>query len=270
VPFSALYDRVGATDTGNFNYHLGRLTDHFVRRTDDGYELTAPGFRVVRAVIAGGVTGDPRLGPVPVEATCRRCGAPAELSHEDGTTWLRCTDCEGYWPRRGGEIFGFGLPPRGLESREPDAVLAATIAYSVRRFETMCDGVCPACGGTVEASLAVCADHDPGEGVCVACGSRFLGVITAVCGACKFAWRSPAYAPVSHHPALVAFYYDHDVEHVPATWAAIARGLDWAERPAGTDPPAVRVVAECDGDRRGFLVDDAGTVVDVESAPGSR
>lgn len=266
VPFSELYERVGADDTGNFNYHLGRLSGHFVRRTEEGYELAAPGFRVVRAIVAGGVTDDPTLDPTPVGATCRQCGDPLTVTYEDGTTWARCSSCAGYWPRRGGEVFGFDLPPEGLRDRTPDEVFDATIAYSIRRFATMADGVCPECGGTADASLSVCADHDPkaGEGVCAACDSHFVGVIVAVCTACKFAWRSPGYAPVNHHPALVAFYYDHGVEHVPATWAGISRGLDWREERVGTDPPSLRIVVTHDGDRRSFVLDETGTVVAVE------
>jgi DNA-binding transcriptional ArsR family regulator len=52
VGFSTLRDRVGTADSGRFNYHLDRLTDHFVRRTDDGYELREAGLTVGRSVIA--------------------------------------------------------------------------------------------------------------------------------------------------------------------------------------------------------------------------
>jgi hypothetical protein len=263
VPFSTLFERVGADDTGNFNYHLGKLTEHFVRRTDDGYELAPPGFEVVRAIVAGTATETPALAAAAVDATCRRCGSPVEITYEDATTWARCTGCEGYWPDRGGEIFGFSLPPQGLRERDPDEILHATIVYSIRRFETMSDGVCPACGGTVDAALAVCDDHAP-DGVCDACGSSFLGVLTFVCDSCKFAWRSPSYAAVSNHPALVAFYYDHGVEHVPATWAAISRGLDWEEERLATGPGPLRLTVTHDGDRRRFVLDETGTVVAVD------
>ncbi|WP_435064224.1 DUF7351 domain-containing protein [Halobaculum sp. EA56] len=264
VPFSELFDRVDVEDTGNFNYHLGKLTGHFVRRTDAGYELSAPGFRIVRAVVAGGVTGNPALAPSRVGETCDRCGSPVAVAYEDGITWVRCRSCEGYWPQRGGEIFGFGLPPNGLRGRDPDGVLDATIAYSIRRFETMIDGVCPECGAPVAASLAVCDDHDPGEGVCDACGSRFLGVVSAVCDSCKFHWRSPGYAPVSHHPALISFYDDRGVEHVPATWAAIERGFGWVEERVPGAPDRLRLVVGHDGHERRFTLDRTATVVDVE------
>jgi hypothetical protein len=265
VSFSDLYDRVGVDDTGNFNYHLGKLTDHFVRRTESGYELTAPGLGIVRAVVAGGVTGDPTLASTPVDATCKRCGGRVEITYEDGTTWARCTACEGYWRQRAGEILGFSLPPAGLRDRDADEILDATLVYSIHRFATMVHGVCPECSASVDASLAVCADHRAGDGVCDACGSRFLGIVTFVCEACKFAWRSPSYAPVSHHPALVSFYYDHGIEHVPCTWAAISRGLELREELLATDPASLRLTATHEGDRLHFTLDETATVVDVDS-----
>lgn len=50
VEFSALRDRVGAADSGRFNYHLGRLRETLVAKTTDGYVLTATGERVTRGL----------------------------------------------------------------------------------------------------------------------------------------------------------------------------------------------------------------------------
>lgn len=263
ISFSKLFDLAGAEDTGNFNYHLGKLTGHFVRRSEAGYELSAPGFKIVRAIIAGGITGDPGMQPTPVDATCERCGSTVDITYEDGTTWVRCSVCEGYWPQHGGEIFGFSLPPEGLRGRAPDEILDATIVYSIHRFETMIDGVCPECGATVDTSLAVCGDHDAEEGICDACDTHFRGVITCLCRSCKFAWRSPSYAPVSHHPALVSFYYDLGIEHSPGTWAAINRGFGWREEHISTNPPSLRLTVEHEGESLRFVLDQTGTIVEV-------
>lgn len=44
--FSDLRSAVGMRDSGQFNYHLGKLTDQFVRQTDDGtYALSVDGER---------------------------------------------------------------------------------------------------------------------------------------------------------------------------------------------------------------------------------
>lgn len=263
VPFSALYDRVESGDTGNFNYHLGKLTDHFVRQTDEGYELTASGFEIVRAVVAGGSTENPVLEPTVIEETCARCGNPVEIAYGDGTTWAQCTVCEGYW-RGDGELFGFSLPPEGLRERGPEEILDATIVYSIHRFETMNDGVCPVCAGAVGASLDVCEDHDAGDGICDTCGFHYQGIITFVCDSCKFAWRSPGWAPVHCHPATVSFYYDHGVEHVQSSWTAIRRGFEWREKLLSSNPIKLRITVSHERDELDATLDETGTVVDVE------
>lgn len=57
VPFAELRKRVGATDSGRFNYHLGKVRSHFVVATDDGYRLSVVGMRAAAAVL-GGEFGD--------------------------------------------------------------------------------------------------------------------------------------------------------------------------------------------------------------------
>ena len=43
VPFSELFEAVGVDDSGQFNYHLGKLRERFVTRRETGYELTPVG-----------------------------------------------------------------------------------------------------------------------------------------------------------------------------------------------------------------------------------
>jgi hypothetical protein len=59
LSFSVLRDRVGVEDSGQFNYHLEQLVGHFVRKTEDGYQLRRAGRRVVEAVLSGAVTDAP-------------------------------------------------------------------------------------------------------------------------------------------------------------------------------------------------------------------
>ena len=49
VAFSELHDSVEMRDSAQFNYHLQQLTDQFVAKTDDGYDLRHAGAQVVRA-----------------------------------------------------------------------------------------------------------------------------------------------------------------------------------------------------------------------------
>ena len=51
ISFSELLERVGIRDSGQFNYHLGRLRGRFVDRTDDGYRLTPTGAAVGETIL---------------------------------------------------------------------------------------------------------------------------------------------------------------------------------------------------------------------------
>jgi ribosomal protein L37AE/L43A len=248
VSFSDLYEQVDIEDTGNFNYHLGELVGHFVTETDDGYELAGPGSRIVRSIVAGTVTGDPTLAPSPLDVSCMRCDSSLEVLHRDGTTWVRCTECEGFWASGSGVILGFGLPPEGLRGRTPDEILDATIVYTLNRVTTMSDGVCPDCGGTVDASLTVCEAHDADDGICEACGEHFLGRITYVCSSCKNNFLTPSWEPLTHHPDVVAFYHDHGIDHVHNSWETIQRCFGWCEHLLSADPPRLRVTVPLEED----------------------
>ena len=52
VGFADLRTRVGVRDSGRFNYHLRRLCERFVERTDAGYRLTRDGAAVADALAA--------------------------------------------------------------------------------------------------------------------------------------------------------------------------------------------------------------------------
>ena len=53
IAFSALCDRTGIEDTGQFNYHLTRLRGPFVAKGPEGYSLTPAG-RAVGQLLTGG------------------------------------------------------------------------------------------------------------------------------------------------------------------------------------------------------------------------
>lgn len=264
VSFSDLYDRVGIGDTGNFNYHLERLAGHFVTEVDDGYELAEPGFRIVRAIIAGTVTGDPTLDATPLGVSCTRCASPLEVLYSGGTTWVRCTECAGCWAPGSGVILGFDLPPEGLHNRRPAELLDATIVYTLNRLSAMGDGVCPDCGGTVGATLTVCEAHDPGESLCEACGEFFLGIITYVCNSCKNNFRTPSWQPLTNHPDVIAFYHDHGIHHVHNSWTAIRRCFEWREHLRATDPLRLQVTVPLQDEALHAAIDETGTVLELE------
>jgi DNA-binding transcriptional ArsR family regulator len=89
LTYSELFERVDYDDSGNFSYHLEKLTGPFIRQTDLGYELKQTGINVVRAVLAGTMIDDPVLGPTAVDATCPLCDAPIEISTTAETYHVR-------------------------------------------------------------------------------------------------------------------------------------------------------------------------------------
>lgn len=47
LSFSDLRERAGSPESSRFNYYLGKLTDHFVAKRDDGYELRRAGAHTI-------------------------------------------------------------------------------------------------------------------------------------------------------------------------------------------------------------------------------
>jgi hypothetical protein len=180
VRFSALRQEVGMRDSAQFNYHLGKLTDQFVREADTGYELRHAGEKVVHAILAGSFTQHPELEPFAVGDDCVLCGGGLLAVYEDERLRVACPDC-GY---RHGE---YAFPPGGLTDRTQVEILDA-FDQRVRHLHCLAkDGVCPECSGrmetTIERAGACCIDsaltathecQQCGHSVCSAVGLALL------------------------------------------------------------------------------------------------
>jgi len=143
--FSDVRDEVGMRDSAQFNYHLGKLTDQFVRKTDEGYELRTAGQRVVQAILAGSFTEHPRR-EFATGDPCTRCGAELTAQYDDEMLAVECPECG----RGHGE---YPFPPGGLHGRTDDEVLEA-FDQRVRHLHCLAkDGVCPECGGRMSTTI---------------------------------------------------------------------------------------------------------------------
>lgn len=89
VPFSEIRDRLDVRDPGLLNYHLNKLTEHFVRRTPDGYELRETGRRIFRVVLSGTAVTEPSIGPVEIDAeyVCSVRRRPYSATRTGGGIW---------------------------------------------------------------------------------------------------------------------------------------------------------------------------------------
>ncbi|WP_254766611.1 winged helix-turn-helix domain-containing protein [Salinilacihabitans rarus] len=194
VSFSDLRRAVGMRDSAQFNYHLQKLTGHFVVQVEGGYEFKHAGEKVVRSVIAGSFNEHPTVDPFPVQGACASCGGPLRAVYEDERLGIECADCG----QRHGE---YGFPPGGFNDRTAEEVVDA-FDQRVRHLHCLAaDGVCPECGGRMETTVAE-------EGSCC------LGVGVRVdheCAQCGHALCSAPGLRLLDHSAVVSFHRERGV-----------------------------------------------------------
>lgn len=274
VSFSELYDSVAISDSANFTYHLDKLTDHFVEKTADGYQLRNAGLMIVRAIIAGTGLDEPTVSPTKLEISCHRCGdGQVEISYQDEAVYLTCPACEGFmtaeeYPH--GTIAKFWFSPAGLADRQSPELLAASLIRTENHNRMMKQGVCPACSGPIDASLRLCEDHipEPGE-VCQNCGTRDSARVRYICTVCKYRNRRPVELTVVDHPAVISFYDDHDidprwdVDDVERCIHMLERLWEMEHSLRSTEPVRIRVTVPCGGDELQLMLDEEWTVIEV-------
>ena len=147
VRFSELRRTVGMRDSAQFNYHLDKLTPHFIHQEDeDGYDLRHAGKKVVRAVLAGEFNETPTVEPFEVQGSCADCGGDLFATYADEMLSIECVDC--------GSLHGhYSFPPGGLADRTREEV-ARAFDQRVRHLHCLAaDGVCPECGGPMSTRI---------------------------------------------------------------------------------------------------------------------
>lgn len=247
--FSDLREAVGERDSGKFNYHLRKLTDQFVKHTDDGYELSLAGRQVVGALLAGTYTADATMAPIPIDEPCPECEADSlEVAYEDEHVLVRCTNCEEFYNE-------FTFPPGALDQYDTAALPEALDRWLWTTFARIIAGFCPTCGGRMDGRLVL---DDTG---------RFPAAVRGQfdCTRCGDHASTSAVLPVYFHPAVMGFYYDHglDVTAEP-TWRLSAVQDEYEIELVSEDPPRVRVVIGIGGDVVTAVVDESGTVTSID------
>lgn len=273
VPFATLRRDVAPDDTGNFSYHLGKLADHFVEKTDDGYVLRFAGEQVVRAVLAGTITERRSLPTDELDEHCVYCGGAVEMAYEDEHISVRCTECEGVVGREfpPGTYMHYGFPPAGLVDRtREEAVDAAHVLYD-SKISPMMKGVCPECAGRVHLSYDVCEDHHAGERtLCPQCDTRYEVWAIYECEHCRYRRASAMWFAALNHPAVIAFYHEHGLdETIPfrkLTGENARFVRDITQEVVDTDPYRFEVRIPVDGEAIVVELDAALDVLSVEHA----
>ena len=270
IGFADLRDRVTADDPGQIHYHLDKLTAHFVRHSDEGYELRESGKRIVRMLLSGIALEHPEIEPSEVDLSCPYCGGQTLFSYRDGWRYLECTDCEvrcvpSFPP---GVISMSEFPPSGLSDRTPNEIGHADWIWGAHRRASVIDGVCPECAGAMPiTSTYVCEDHQPdweNYQFCEHCDSIFWLLVTHVCEQCEYRWSMPLANYLTREPAVVAFYYDHGIEFDFSTPEQFGLLLDVEKQLLSEDPLRVRMTIHQDDESLTLTYDDQLQVVSTD------
>lgn len=267
LAYSELKERVGVRNSGQFNYHLDKLIDHFVEKAREGYDLRMAGEHVVAAVLAGTLTEDPSFDTVDLDGSCPHCGGTVQADYSDETLTVWCTSAEGHIPAasRPGTLAEGQFPPAGLTERTPDEVVQAAMAWGDSRITPMYDGVCPRCAGPVSLTLQVCNEHEGGRGrVCENCDAVFAVWARRKCGVCRFEFMVPAWHHLLRHPAVASFYYEGGVKTTSWSWEILTAETVRPTREVVTeDPFRLQFRFEVEGDELDVTLDAELDVLDV-------
>lgn len=270
MPFSEIRDRLGGTDPGRLNYHLGELATQFVRHTDEGYELREAGKRVMRVIISGTATEGTTIEPTEIDVSCIFCEGPTEIEYRDGLLSHRCRECNSRcvadYPRS--LLSREELPPAGLVDRTTDEVYRSNRVWAAHREATVMDCVCPECAGAMPVqSIRICHGHDPdptADEVCESCGTVFWGIAHHVCQVCKFHMQLPTSHYPPTHPTVLAFYDQHGIEFDLASHEQLSHLLEYRQEVIEEDPLRIRTTIPLDGDKLAITFNDQMSVVDVD------
>ena len=169
IGFADLRRAVGVEDSGNFSYHLNRLSDRFVVRTDEGYVLTAAGTHVASILISD-AWSDAADDPQPTSFDCAVCGDPIRVQTGPGRVAFECKN--GHGSRE-------AWVPATVLLRGSDYALQQVTSQMYNDLEVAATGACARCYQTVSWST---------DSVPTAQG----GVLAvADCTACGMVYSSP-------------------------------------------------------------------------------
>lgn len=264
--YSEVFGRVDISDSGNFSYHLEKLTGPFVRRTDGGYELKQTGINVVRAVVTGTVTTDPSMPETEVDESCPRCGAPVAVAYRDEFLNVSCTRCDGRsrWNGEAGHVFGALVPPAGIDQHSVETAFRAAVAFSLHETSIFHEGICAHCLGPVETVVEACHDHrQPADGLCPNCQRFNLADAWMGCRTCKRSLPPPAALVLLDTAEARTFLRARGVGHRFTTWDTVDRSFGVEENLASAEPFRLEVTVPAGDDELDLRVDDELTVLDA-------
>ncbi|MFA1611313.1 DUF7351 domain-containing protein [Halobellus rubicundus] len=247
VGFTELFERVDIVDSANFNYHLQKLTGHFIKQTEDGYEFRHPGRKVVSSIFAGTLTDRAQVGFFPVDGTCHSCDGDLHGWYVDEVLTIACVDCTTVLVR-------YPFPPGGIDERTPSELLQAFHHYVRHHYCMAADGVCPECTGPVETEPV----YDPSE------SDTFDVTVEHTCQRCGYDLQSSVGVNLLDNAEVLMFHSERGVDlSTEPFWH-----FEWCVSDKHTtvlseDPLRLRIDIRCDGDELQIVLDDTLSVIET-------
>jgi hypothetical protein len=255
VTFTALREAVGMGDSGQFNYHLDKLTGRFVSKTAAGYSLTIAGRLVYGSILSGAYIKKESVGPVPLSDPCPACGGSRTLSYADETVTVDCDSCD-IEPSA-------GVPPGVFAGYETDEIPEVANRYFRTIVQQAANGFCWYCEGKTSPTvvpMASIADDDlqyPGDG-------DELPVVLYSCERCGNTLTVNLGISLLHHPAVVSFYFEHDINVNEASLWTFATWNTERTQILEPDPLQARVSYHAGDERLDLYVDEQLQLQDID------
>lgn len=266
LSFSALRDRVGVSDSGQFNYHLGKLEGHFVQKTDEGYTLRHAGHRIREAVLSGAVTESVVIPLTQTDSPCPYCGGDTEMRYREERLMIRCTECVGAYADQRATSVAFGTHPEGtvtllylpsaaVEERTGRELLEAGHSWTYTEYVSMANGLCPRCTGKIDVSVDLCTEHRAEGGLCQSCNMRFGIVGEHRCRNCDHTKRGTFVHHLFGDPAFRAFFESRGIDPLAPGWEDLPSLYNFKEEVLDVNPFTVRFTFSAAGDELTLTVD---------------
>ncbi|AHG00791.1 hypothetical protein HALLA_07880 [Halostagnicola larsenii XH-48] len=262
LPYSTLRERVGVGDKGNFNYHLRQLREQFVEEGSEGYRLTFAGFEIAKVIDIDAWRSHEERGPVPVgdvgegdgAADTGTSSANTETPGETLDASMTAVYEDSIVKINRGEtpLFAHAVRPVGAADREMSDLLDVASTLWRHTIEQILEGICPYCHTTVERELTIGPDG-PWE-----------YSFSAKCPECGPLGGSHVGTVLLRHPAVVSFYWDHDIDLRNRRFWEFSFIDDEAVTVLDAEPLELQIVLELDGDQLAVTIDDDAHVVDTK------
>jgi DNA-binding transcriptional ArsR family regulator len=246
--FSELRDAVGMADSGQFNYHLDKLTGRFLRKTDAGYELALAGRHVVGSLLEGAYTSAEPIEPIPFETPCQFCGGDRTFHYADEAVRIECADCAA--------VAQFDAAPGVFAGYDREQFPEVARRYLRVMLHQAASGFCPYCEGRFEPTV----EQDHGIEV-----PEFeaLPMTRYSCTRCEQELVADLGRALLFEPVVVSFFADHGVDIRDRPLADfVTTADDLTVR--GDDPLAVAVSYTAGDAQLELVVDETLAVLDSE------